>query len=215
MGNTLPIKPGDIFGRLVIVREVEQTRNGRRFLCRCSCGAEKEIHLVKLSSGNTQSCGCLQREHQKTGSITHGLSKSRLYRIWSAMKYRCFNPRSTSYPYYGARGISVCSEWLKFEPFCKWALECGYNDKSTIERIEVDGNYEPSNCKWISSCDQSSNTRKNLHITYLGETKILKDWAVSLGIKYSFLYKRICINGWPPDKAFTTPAGMAGKGVAT
>ena len=138
---------------------------------------------------------------------THGMSKSRLYREWSSIKRRCYNQHCKDYERYGARGIYVCVEWKNsFEAFMEWALSYGYKDNLTIERKNVDGNYEPENCLWIPFPEQCRNRRSNRVIEYKGERKILSEWAEELGINRATLKNRLLYYGWSTEKAFTTPA---------
>lgn len=205
MPSRLEVTPGERFGRLTIVKEVEQWHKRRSFLCRCDCGNIKVVNLAKLRSGNTQSCGCYQAESRKLHTKTHGYSKTRIYRIWAGIKERCLNPKNHIFKYYGGRGISVCDEWLEFEPFLKWALKNGYKNNLTIERKDFNGNYEPSNCTWIPSSEQNGNTRKTIRVNHNGQTKSLKEWSRILGFNYLAIYKRIYLRGWTVEKAFTTP----------
>lgn len=147
---------GQRFGHLIVEGDAEKLpgNKNRRFLCRCDCGCKIIVFYSNLRSGNTKSCGCEKGEwmlqHGKTRRRS-GERKPRLYSIWDNMKQRCYNPHNTSYPYYGGRGIKVCHEWVtSFEAFYVWAISHGYNDDLTIDRIDNDGNYEPSNCQWIS-----------------------------------------------------------------
>ena len=133
----------------------------------------------------------------------HGMSHTRLYHIWNAMRQRCENPNAISYKYYGGKGISVCSEWKNFNNFCSWALQSGYAENLTIERKNSDGNYEPSNCKWATNKEQQNNTSYNRLITHRGETLNITQWAEKIGISRFTLYNRIR-RGWDIEKALTT-----------
>lgn len=121
------------------------------------------------------------------------------------MRARCLDPNATIYRYYGGRGIRVCAEWEKFEAFRSWALEHGYTDELSIERINCNGDYEPVNCKWIQLTEQPNNTRKSIVVTYRGKSQNLKQWALELGIRYLLLYKRIVTLGWSAEEAFERP----------
>ena len=137
----IQVKQGDRYGRLSIVQEVER-RNGRRyFLCHCDCGNERIIPLGTMRQGKATSCGCYAQEAKST----HNETKTRLYGIWKTMKQRCYYEKHINFKDYGGRGISVCNEWLDYEPFRDWALINGYNGNLTVERLNVNGNYEPSN----------------------------------------------------------------------
>lgn len=131
--------------------------------------------------------------------------KTRLYRIWQKMKARCYNPNHNFYERYGGRGISICEEWLHdFKAFKAWALRSGYSDELSIDRIDVNGNYTPFNCRWVNAKVQANNTSRNHFITYNGETKTLSEWAESLGINKNTLHVRIDVRGWSIERAFQT-----------
>lgn len=119
------------------------------------------------------------------------------------MKQRCDNPKAISYKRYGARGISVCEEWQEFKPFYDWAMANGYQENLTIDRIDNDGNYEPSNCRWATNKEQQNHTSYNRLYTYKGETLTIAQWAEKAGISRNMLYKRL-LRGWSIEKALTT-----------
>lgn len=132
---------------------------------------------------------------------THGESKTRLYRTWCHMRARCKNPNDSEYKYYGGRGIAVCEAWDKsYEEFKSWAAHNGYTETLTIDRIDVNGNYEPNNCRWIRFQEQASNTQRTIYVTCDGVTKTLADWAKYLNVKYSTLHKRIRYLGFTPEQ---------------
>ena len=136
--------------------------------------------------------------------ITHGMSKTRLYRIYRDMVNRCNGKKKRDYDNYYARGITYCKEWDTFEGFRDWALSNDYRDDLTIDRIDVNGNYEPNNCRWATKIEQNNNTRQNHFITYNGETHTMKQWANILGINYATLKSRLLLYGWTVEEAFTT-----------
>lgn len=166
---------GKRFGRLTIIKDSNKRKGSNViWLCRCSCGNLKEIRSDNLRCGDTQSCGCLQKEKviqnnkkhsgKHSYSFKHGKRETRLYMIWTAMSKRCFSPKNKAYHRYGGRGIRICDEWKSdFMSFYNWALTHGYADNLTIDRIDNDGNYEPSNCHWIT---KSENTKKYWHQRY-------------------------------------------------
>lgn len=120
------------------------------------------------------------------------------------MKERCNNPNNPAYKNYGGRGIRICDEWLKdYKVFKKWAIENGYTDDLTIDRIDNNGNYEPNNCRWVSNKVQANNRRSNVLITYKGKTQNIKQWALELGINYKTLHRRLTVYKWSIEKALT------------
>lgn len=164
MGKPIDIT-GQKFGKLTVlgVHHLGK-RNTRYWLCKCECGKETVQISVNLKSGRTKSCGCQRYIELSERNKKHGMSGTRIYRIWRGMISRCKYKTATGYENYGARGISVCKEWEDFERFYLWALENGYSDELTIERKNVDGNYEPGNCEWITWEMQASNKRKRTSI---------------------------------------------------
>lgn len=136
---------------------------------------------------------------------THGMSKTRLYREWAGIIYRCTNPKCSSYDRYGAKGVTFCEEWRKFEPFMEWALANGYADDLTIDRIDMSKGYEPSNCRWVSVREQNNNQAKTIWLTHDGKTMQLSYWADEIGMNKHTLYDRIFRHGWSVEKALTTP----------
>ena len=137
--------------------------------------------------------------------LTHGMSKTRIYKIWVDMKRRCNNKNRKGYKYYGGRGITYCPEWENFEPFYKWALSNGYAENLTLDRIDVNGNYEPNNCRWVDYTTQANNTNRNHILTYKGKTQTLSEWAREYDIPYSILQDRINDLNWDTEDALTIP----------
>lgn len=166
------------FGKLTVIEECkERTKNGNIvYKCKCDCGNYVDVIGANLRRMNTRSCGCIH------SNFKHGKYKSRLYKIYGNMKRRCYNKNAREYKYYGKRGISICDTWLNdFMAFYDWAINNGYNDTLTIDRIDVDGDYEPNNCRWITQHEQLYNTRRNVYLTYNGKTQTITEWAEELG----------------------------------
>ena len=149
MSKKLPDLTGEHFGRWTVIEYAGRGNHGEvQYKCRCDCGTERIIRRTSLTSGNSRSCGCLSRDTAKERGITHGDSKIRLYHIWAGIIQRCCNDRERyEWEKYGGRGINVCTEWHKYEAFRDWALSNGYSDKLTIDRIDVNGDYCPNNCR--------------------------------------------------------------------
>ena len=199
------------FGRLVAIKYVgKDMQNLSMWLCICDCGNTATTRASSLKSGSTKSCGCLQKEIAGLRTLTHGLSGShaycpRLYRIWKNMKQRCSNPKSCKYEIYGGNGVSVCDEWMEYEPFHKWAINHGYKKDLTLDRINGDGDYNPTNCRWATYSEQSLNTKQNRYLKYKDRSLTIKEWSDFVGIKYNTLRSRIFTYGWSIKKALETP----------
>lgn len=179
--------------------------------CKCDCGNETIVPSSRLTSGNTKSCGCGSSRYLRK---THGKSETRLYRVWRGVKSRCYNPNSTGYEYYGGRGVTVCDEWLGengFENFYKWSYLNGYNENAekyicTLDRIDVNGNYEPSNCRWVSMKEQDNNKRTNKYIEFNGEKKTLSQWCDEFGVNKKMARYRFN-HGWGIEDCLLVPSG--------
>lgn len=190
------------FNRLTVIRDCEKTGY---WLCQCECGNIKEIRGSHLSAGLIQSCGCFRNEQSSVRThILHkantktGLSGSPTYNTWCGMKSRCSNPNTKHFAEYGGRGIKVCDRWLEsFENFLADMGECPKG--LTIERINNNGSYEKSNCRWATRKEQQNNTRQNQNITYYGMTKTATEWGEFLGIKAKIIHARLSY-GWPINK---------------
>lgn len=174
--------------------------------CECCCGKTIIVNTRDLTHEKIKSCGCMKRYIQSEKKKTHGMSNTRIFGIWSGMKNRCYIPSSSNYEIYGGRGITVCQEWLyDFMSFYNWAMENGYSDGLTIDRIDPNGNYCPENCRWATIKEQSNNRRNNRFLTAFGETHTVSEWSDISGIGRRVIETRIDDLHWNTEKALTVP----------
>mgnify|MGYP007090087225 CR=1 FL=1 len=195
---------GQQFGKWTVIGpEGHDSHKSRIHLCRCSCGVEKNVRIESLLKAKSTQCfSCSMRSH-----TTHGGSYSRIYKVWSSMKARCYNTKHVHYSDYGGRGISVCTDWrFSFEKFREWALLSGYSDKLQIDRINNAGNYEPNNCRFVIPKQNTRNRRNSHMITAFGETKTISAWVEDYrcSVCWSGLKNRIK-DGWPAELAISLP----------
>ena len=191
---------GQKFGRLTAIGIDERADTKRTYwVCACDCGNFKTVRSDILLSGCTRSCGCMKREQDVVNldRTSHMMSGTRLYGIWAGIKKRCLNINDIRYQDYGGRGIKVCDEWKNsFETFMKWALNSGYQEDLTIDRIDNDGDYEPNNCRWATMKDQSNNRRSNIKITIGNATKTMTEWCKIFDLDYKMVLARYNRNGF-------------------
>ena len=161
-----------------------------------------------MTSDVTHSCGCKKKNQitkMNIENITHGQRNSRLYKIWCGMKYRCNKPNYDEYQHYGGRGIVVCQEWNNnFSIFYSWAVSNGYDENLTIDRIDVNGNYEPDNCRWTTMKIQENNKRNNIVLFFDGKEQTISQWSEDLGINRETIYHRLK-SGWTIKDTLTKP----------
>lgn len=189
------------------------TSNGYKhyYSCLCDCGNMCIVERQSLKYGNTRSCGCLHsrqlisRNKETASRNGDSVKYERLYDIWGAMFQRCTNPNSKSYKYYGSKSIKICDEWHDWERFKQWALSNGYQDTLTIDRIDTNGNYEPSNCRWVDTIVQANNKTTNKYITFNDKTQSLAEWCRELNLDYNRTKQRINACNMTPEQAFTLP----------
>lgn len=205
---------GKRIGRLTVISRAFNDSNGKpAWNCVCDCGTECVKSSSALIGGFTKSCGCWRKEYSAAQHTKHNGCKrgqrDRLYSVWNMMKQRCGNPNNDAYEHYGGRGISVCDEWKNdYETFRSWAIENGYDPHSdrhhscTIDRIDVNGNYEPNNCRWVSAEIQANNSRRNHTIDAFGRTQTLAEWGKETGVKPSTIAFRLR-SGWDTETALT------------
>jgi hypothetical protein len=197
---------GQRYGKLVAIKRVPIPEHIKShsawWLFKCDCGKEVEINSLHVRNGHIKSCGCWQRERL----TKHGMTNTILFSKWNRMLERCRNHNRRDYKDYGGRGICVCDEWKKdFMAFYNWAVESGYKEGLTLDRINNDGNYEPSNCRWATPKEQANNRRSSVFLTYNGETHTVSQWAEIQHIPRDTLDRRMRQCGWSVEKALTTP----------
>lgn len=194
---------GQVFGRLTVVSFTKGKRcDSAYWKCKCDCGNDVVVLGYSLSSGNTKSCGCLMRETTRASFTTHGYRKTRTYRAWMSMKYRC-QPWNKQKQNYYDRGIRVCDRWDKFENFLLDMGEC--QDGFELDRINNNKGYEPGNCRWTDEVTQARNKRNIKYYEYGGRSMILTDWAKYTGIDRRLIAGRINRFKWSFERAITTP----------
>ena len=210
--NKMDDLTGKRFGRLTVIGfdRYEKSSHSARWVCKCDCGKKKSVLASCLKAGQTTSCGCFASEQKSKRSRTHGIGNSdRLYRIWSGMKSRCYSQSDRNFKRYGARGIEVCQEWqTDFLSFRGWALSNGYKDDLTVDRIDNNGPYSPSNCRWVDKAVQNNNRRSNAFIAYGGTTHTISEWAALTGIKPGTLAYRKS-HGWSDDECIEVPISQS------
>lgn len=204
---------GQRFGRLTVIRRAEGEYPRPYYECICDCGNKIVVEGKRLTSSNTRSCGCLHRQQLVERNYKHGERYTRLYKTWLSMKQRCSVHRD-KYKQWEGRGIKVCEEWNNsFLSFKEWAEANGYNDTLTIDRIDVNGNYEPTNCRWITKAEQQFNKTNTRYFEYKGQKKCLAEWAEIFGMNKPTLYNRVYNLGWSIDKALETEVKTNGRSI--
>lgn len=162
-----------------------------KWLCQCDCGKRLSVNKKNLLSGASKSCGCLSVESNRRRLTKHGGRNTRLYSIWCNMKGRCLNSSDSDYDRYGGRGINICNEWIDdYVVFRDWAITNGYNDSLTIDRVDVNKDYCPDNCRWVDMRIQANNRTNTIYIEYNGERHTCSEWADIVGISYDTLNNR-------------------------
>lgn len=193
---------GQKFGRLTALYRLHKYhKKGTYWLCACECGNLVETTLNNLTMGHTKSCGCLNHDNLLKRNTTHGKANTKLYDVWLHMKSRCYNVNNKDYKHYGGRGIVVCDEWKdNFQAFYDWCINNGYKDNLTIDRVDVNENYNPNNCRFADRKQQSRNRRNIKLYTINGETHCLSEWCEIYNLKFHTIQARL-IRGWSIEKA--------------
>ncbi len=194
---------GRVFGRLTVLRLCGKDKHGKpMWLCRCVCGNETSVRASPLRRGKSRSCGCLARDETVARSRTHGMTGTPEYDTWRRMKQRCYDETIEGYPHYGGRGIRVCDRWV--DSFENFLADMGTRPGPgfTIEREDVNGHYEPTNCVWATVTEQNRNKRTNVHITAYGKTQLAADWSRETGLSHTTISDRLN-RGWDPERAVT------------
>lgn len=203
---------GQTFGRLVAIKRVETIRGQAAWLCQCSCGNKTIAPGHDLRRGSTKSCGCLAAELSSQRLKKHGMTKTRLFRIWTSMISRCGSKSNSAYENYGGRGIVVCNEWKNFKEFYDWSIRSGYQENLSIDRINNNKGYSPENCRWTTAKQQANNRRSTIFLTVDGVKKTISEWAELYGIKYDTIYCRLQ-DGWSDEEAVLTNVARRKKHV--
>lgn len=201
---------GKRFGKLLVLRRVNRTEDGDHapiWECKCDCGNMTKVKSGNLMNGKTNSCGCIRRESTSElgrSRRVYSEAEKRLRSIWTDMLRRCEKPSNKDFRNYGARGIVVCNEWHSFDTFKEWSFENGYASSLSIDRVDVNGNYSPSNCKWATVTEQANNKRNTQFVNYNGEKISVANLSREKGVSYPTLLSRIKA-GWDVETAVSKP----------
>lgn len=192
---------GQKFNKLTAIKQVGVKANSVLYLCKCECGGERIVKSWVLKCGRVKDCGCVSQKNRNEiiseKNKTHGDSKTRLYSCWIGIKSRCYRQKDKYYKDYGGRGIKVCNEWIhNYEQFRDWALKNGYKDNLTIDRIDVNDDYKPSNCRWITMTEQTYNKRNTRKIYLNGIGKTASEWSKIFPLTSPGIYGFAKNNNW-------------------
>ena len=184
---------GNQYGRLVVISRLPMYKHKLTYyFCICNCGKNTIVAGGSLKYNKTKSCGCYAIDKAKKRNTTHGLSHTKIHRVWEGMKQRCYYSKSKSYKNYGGRGIFICDEWLNdFELFYKWCVENNYNEGLHIDRIDNDKGYMPSNCRFVKPTQNNTNKRNTIYVEFKGEKVTLLSLSEKYNINYDTLWHRI------------------------
>ena len=222
MANHIVNLNGKIFGRLTVLRmntEGKRHSGSIGWICKCECGKIKSFSGSLLRRGRSKSCGCMAKEllyahmlrnvrENRLNTTTHNMSFTGTYCTWASMVKRCVNSNCKEFKNYGGRGIKVCESWRKFENFYE---DMGKKPEGmSLDRVDNDGDYDKTNCRWATKIEQANNTRRNRMIVFNGETRTMAEWSRITGIKGSVIFRRLK-RGWKPEDALTIPVKDMGN----
>lgn len=221
-GRTIKDITGNKYNKLTAIRYDHSAKNHHSFwLFKCDCGNEKVIDASTVTKKNAEvkSCGCQNNAVRLSGNNRriHGDCGTRLYKVWKSMHKRCSNIQDKSYKkWYSPKGIKVCKEWDDYRVFKEWALANGYDENAdymqcTLDRIDVNGDYFPDNCRWVNCKVQANNKSNNRMIDWRGETHNLTEWSQIIGIPMRVLRSRYYTYGWSVEEMFCVPVGVRRK----
>lgn len=197
MGRKINDLTGKKYNQLEVIKLDHIDKNHTCYwLCKCDCGNFKVINGNKIKNGNTKACGCMRGKTTKYNN-----QNKKLYKKWQHMISRCYNKNDVSYKNYGERGIKVCEEWKDYDNFALWSIHNGYSESLEIDRINVNGNYEPKNCRYITNLANRRNKRNTLKYQYNGKILTLKEIAEMLNLEYKTLWSRMKRNNYDLKKS--------------
>lgn len=195
---------GQRFGKLTVIEFVGRGRNRHsKWKCKCDCGGESISFSTNLLRGIAGSCGCVKDNVLGNHTRKHGLTNTRIFKIWAGIRKRCTNPKSIAYKDYGGRGIKICERWSDFENFYADMID-GYTDTLTLDRIDPNGDYCKENCRWATPKEQSRNKRNSSFRVINGERKTIGEWSEVSGIASATIHNRIKA-GWPDERLLERP----------
>jgi len=188
---------GQRFGQLTVIQQADDYISPKgqihtQWLCQCACKNRTIVRASDLKSGRTQSCGCYQKKQAIKAKTKHGMANTKLYEVYCSMKRRCESPKDKNYKYYGGRGITISREWDNFVDFYLWSIENGYGAGLSIDRIDVNGNYEPHNCRWANDITQAQNQQirsdNSSGVAGVRFNKGNNKWAVQINVNNKRIY---------------------------
>lgn len=192
------------FGDWTVLERLDHRNGSTHWLCRCRCGAEKEVSGQHLKRGKTKSCGCHREEQARERFTKHGLRGNVVYVTYGGIMDRCYNRNCAEYKWYGGRGITVCDRWRQHPKVFIEDMGPKPTPTHSIDRIDNDGNYEPGNCRWATRAQQRRNSSRLKLVTFRGKTQCLQDWADELGMSRDTLYSRLVRGNWDVERALET-----------